>query len=105
SRARNLQKAAQLIVAEHDGVFPREFGKILELPGIGRYTAGAIASIAYGLPTAIVDGNVARVLARYLGIRGDPKSRETNATFWATAEKLVKAAHESDACGELNEAL
>src|SRR3954465_332219 len=81
SRARNLQKAAQLIIAEHDRVFPREFEKVLDLPGIGRYTAGAICSIAFGAPKPIVDGNVARVLARYLGIRGDPKSSETNAAL------------------------
>jgi A/G-specific adenine glycosylase len=105
SRVRNLQKAAQIIVAEHGGVFPREFENILDLAGIGRYTAGAIASIAFGLPMPVVDGNVARVLARYLGIRGDPKSRETSAALWRTAEKLVKAAHETNACGELNEAL
>ena len=105
SRARNLQKAAQLIVANHGGVFPREFANILDLPGVGRYTAGAIASIAFGLPAPIVDGNVTRVLARYLGIRGDPKSRATNETLWEAAARLVKAAHEENACGELNEAL
>jgi A/G-specific adenine glycosylase len=105
SRARNLQKATQLIVETHRGVFPRKFEHILELPGIGRYTAGAIGSIAFGLPTPIVDGNVARVLARYLGIRGDPKSRETNSTLWQAAERLVQAAQNFNACGELNEAL
>jgi A/G-specific adenine glycosylase len=105
SRARNLQKAAQEIVAKHGGIFPNTFQAILELPGIGRYTAGAIGSIAFGLPTPIVDGNVARVLARYLGIRGDPKNRETSAALWETAGALVKSAHEDNACGELNEAL
>jgi A/G-specific adenine glycosylase len=105
SRARNLQKAARLIVAEHGGIFPKEFEQILELPGIGRYTAGAIGSIAFGLPTPIVDGNVARVLSRYFGIRGDPKSPETNATLWENAERLVKAAQEENGCGALNEAL
>jgi len=105
SRARNLHRAAQLIAAEHGGVFPRRFEQILELPGVGRYTAGAIGSIAFGLPMPIVDGNVARVLARYVGIRGDPKNRETNAALWETAERLVKAARAENACGELNEAL
>src|SRR5262249_11397898 len=105
SRARNLQKAAQLIVEKHRGVFPTNYEDILELPGIGRYTAGAIGSIAFGLPMPIVDGNVARVLARYLGIRGDPKSRETNAALWQAAERLVQAAQDFNACGDLNEAL
>jgi A/G-specific adenine glycosylase len=105
SRVRNLQKAAQQIVQKHGGVFPSRFEEILELPGVGRYTAGAIGSIAFGLATPIVDGNVARVLARYLGLRGDPKSRETNAALWESAARLVKAAHDFGACGDLNEAL
>ncbi|HUS35334.1 MAG TPA: A/G-specific adenine glycosylase [Verrucomicrobiae bacterium] len=105
SRARNLQKAAQQIVAKHGGIFPNSYEAILELPGIGRYTAGAIGSIAFGLPTPIVDGNVARVRTRYLGLRGDPKSRETSAALWESAEKLVSAAREQNACRELNEGL
>ena len=105
SRARNLQKAAHVIVANHRGLFPNDFESILGLPGIGRYTAGAIGSIAFGLPTPIVDGNVARVLTRYLGIFGDPKSRATSAALWAAAGALVKAAHETNACGDLNEGL
>src|SRR5690349_4448454 len=105
SRARNLQKAAQLILAGHDGVFPGDLEKILGLPGIGPYTAGAISSIAFGLPAPIVDGNVTRVLARYLGIRGDPKSRETKNALWEAAGRLVNAAHDLNACGDFNEAL
>jgi A/G-specific adenine glycosylase len=105
SRARNLQKAAQQIVATHGGIFPNSYEAILELSGIGRYTAGAIASIAFGLATPIVDGNVARVLARYLGLRGDPKSRDASAALWESAERLVRAAREQDACRELNEGL
>lgn len=64
NRARNLQRAAQRIVEEYDGEFPADYEKLLELPGIGRYTAGAIASIAFGLPEPAVDGNVLRVLSR-----------------------------------------
>jgi A/G-specific adenine glycosylase len=105
SRARNLQKAAQQIVEKSGGQFPNAFEEILELPGIGRYTAGAIGSIAFGLSTPIVDGNVVRVLARYLGLRGDPKSRETSAVLWESAAKLVQAAYDFGACGDLNEAL
>lgn len=64
SRVRNLKKAAQIIMAEHGGVFPGEYGAIRALPGIGDYTAGAIASIALNQPRAAVDGNVLRVVSR-----------------------------------------
>lgn len=64
SRARSLQKAAKLIVSQHGGELPADLEKLRALPGIGDYTAGAIASIAYGLPEPAVDGNVLRVLAR-----------------------------------------
>ena len=66
SRVRNLKKAAQVILAEHGGVFPRKYEQILALPGIGAYTAGAICSIAFGKPTPAVDGNVLRVVSRLL---------------------------------------
>jgi A/G-specific adenine glycosylase len=71
SRARNLQKAAQEIVAKHGGVFPETVEDALALPGIGAYTAAAILSIAHGEELAVLDGNVARVLARLDAIRGD----------------------------------
>jgi A/G-specific adenine glycosylase len=71
SRARNLQRAAQEIVAKHDGKFPRDFDEALALPGIGQYTAAAILSIACDAKHAVLDGNVARVLARLGAIRGD----------------------------------
>ena len=64
NRARNLQRAARVILADHGGVFPRTHAEILALPGIGPYTAGAIASICFGLPYPAVDGNVLRVYAR-----------------------------------------
>jgi A/G-specific adenine glycosylase len=92
SRARNLQRAARQIVAEHQGVFPRDPDRILALPGIGRYTAGAIASSAFNLPTPILDGNVMRVLTRLGAIPGDPRQRETNAVLWKEALELVVAA-------------
>ena len=69
SRVRNLKKAAQVIGDQHSGDFPRTYEEILSLPGIGDYTAGAISSIAFGLPTPAVDGNVLRVLSR---LRDDP---------------------------------
>ncbi|MGC1943743.1 MAG: hypothetical protein WA664_08310, partial [Candidatus Acidiferrales bacterium] len=64
SRARNLHAAAKKIVAQHDGEFPRDLEAALNLPGIGHYTAAAVLSIAYDVPLAVLDGNVARVLAR-----------------------------------------
>ena len=64
SRVRNLKKAAQVTVKEHNGIFPREYSKVIALPGIGEYTAGAICSIVYDLPVPAVDGNVLRVVAR-----------------------------------------
>lgn len=64
SRVRNLKKAARVIVDKHDGVFPEDYEDILALPGIGKYTAGAICSIAFNQPTPAVDGNVLRVVSR-----------------------------------------
>ena len=66
SRVRNLKKAARVVMEQHGGIFPREYADVLALPGIGEYTAGAICSIAYGLPTPAVDGNVLRVCSRLL---------------------------------------
>lgn len=65
SRARNLHKAAKIIATEYNGTFPKLYSQILQLPGIGPYTAAAISSFAYNLPHAVVDGNVYRVLSRY----------------------------------------
>ncbi len=64
SRARNLQKAAKVILAEHGGIFPREYDAVRALPGIGDYTAGAVCSICYDMPRAAVDGNVLRIISR-----------------------------------------
>lgn len=78
SRARNLQKAAKKIVVEYGGEFPATVAELKDLPGVGSYTAGAIASIAYGMPTAAVDGNVFRVASRLeenVTVISDPKYR------------------------------
>ena len=64
NRVRNMQKAAQIIMTEYSGEFPADFEKLLALPGIGSYTAGAISSIAFGIPMPAVDGNVLRVISR-----------------------------------------
>jgi A/G-specific adenine glycosylase len=90
SRARNLQKAARKIVLENRGEFPRAFRDVLDLPGIGRYTAGAICSIAFGEKTPILDGNVARVLARLFLISGSMKERQTLDELWHLSTKLVE---------------
>ena len=92
TRVRNMQKAAQQIIAEHDGQFPQTFDAILALSGIGPYTAGAIASIAFNQPTPILDGNVIRVLTRLHGISKDPREKKTNALLWNFAEELVQHA-------------
>jgi A/G-specific adenine glycosylase len=89
TRVRNLQKAAQQIIAEHGGQFPQTFEAVLALPGIGRYTAGAICSIAFNQPTPILDGNVIRVLTRIHGIKTDPREKQTNARLWQLAGELV----------------
>ena len=89
TRVRNMQKAAQQIIATHDGKFPRDFAAVLALPGIGRYTAGAICSIAFNQPAPILDGNVIRVLTRLFGIAGDPREKKTNAQLWQLAGQLV----------------
>jgi len=106
SRVRNLQQAAQIIQRDHDGVFPDTFDEILALPGIGRYTAGAICSIAFNQPAPILDGNVIRVLTRIFGIAEDPKEKRTNAKLWELAAALVtRADQRSQSCSALNQAL
>src|SRR5205807_820648 len=76
SRARNLRAAAQMIVEKFQGQLPQNVEDLLCLPGVGRYTAGAIASIAFDIRAPILDGNVQRVLCRLDAIRGDPRERE-----------------------------
>src|ERR1051325_10403037 len=110
SRARNAQKAAQQILSRHQGRFPSAFEDILALAGIGRYTAGAISSIAFDQPAPILDGNVIRVLARVYNIAGNPKDTATNQRLWTLAAELVIAADRARingerACADLNQAL
>ena len=90
ARARNLQKAARAVIDEHGGEFPRDFDAILALPGVGRYTAGAVASIAYGARVPIVDANVARVLSRVLPVEGDLKKSLAQAQLWEAATRIVE---------------
>ena len=101
SRARNLQKAARIIVEQHEGSFPQEYEAIRRLPGIGPYTAGAIASIAFGEPVLAIDGNVKRVASRLLGIRENIDLPSSQAQI---AGALLRAQH-TCAPGEFNQAL
>ena len=101
SRARNLRRAAQEMLRVHDGRVPERVSELLALPGIGPYSAGAIASIAYGHREPLVDGNVIRVLARLFALRGDPNRAPLKAELWARARALVP----KEAPGDFNQAL
>jgi A/G-specific adenine glycosylase len=100
SRARNLHRAARAAAAA--GGLPADVEALRALPGIGPYTAGAIASIAFGLPAPVVDGNVERVLSRVDDREEDPRAAVGRRALWDRAEALVRAA---DAPGDLNQAL
>ena len=89
SRCRNLVAAARRIATRYGGKFPERYADILSLPGVGTYTAAAIASFAFGLPHAVVDGNVVRVLARFFGIALPPGSAEGKAAFGGLADRLL----------------
>jgi A/G-specific adenine glycosylase len=89
ARARNLHKAARTIVSDHGGVFPRAHASVCALAGIGRSTASAICAFAFGTRTAILDGNVKRVLARHFGIEGFPGARKVEQQLWTLAEHLM----------------
>jgi len=101
SRARNLQRAAQLVVERHGGRLPDTVESLRELPGVGRYTAGAVASIAFDRPEPVVDGNVARVLVRLHGIRESPQRPAVAARLWELAAELARG----PSPGDLNQAL
>ncbi|AIU28034.1 A/G-specific adenine glycosylase [Pandoraea pnomenusa] len=89
SRARNLHRCAQVVVAEHGARFPSDPQVLAALPGIGRSTAAAIAAFAYDAHAAILDGNVKRVLARVFGIEGFPGTPKIEREMWALAESLL----------------
>jgi len=89
SRARNLHRAAQTVIAQHGGKFPETLEATMELPGIGRSTAAAILVFAFGKRSAILDGNVKRVLARVCGIAGYPGETAVAAQLWQQAEALL----------------
>lgn len=89
SRARNMHHAAQLIMDEHNGVFPKDFESMQALPGIGRSTAAAIASFAFQQIQTILDGNVKRVLSRHFLIEGWPSAPSVEKVLWTLAETLL----------------
>src|SRR5580704_2948280 len=89
SRARNIHKTARRIVSEHDGGFPDSVEALRELPGIGRYTAGAIASFAFQRPAPILEANTLRLYSRLLGFRGDPRSAAGQKLLWDFATQIV----------------
>lgn len=101
NRARNLQKAARIIMEEYGGTMPSEYESLLKLPGIGSYTAGAIASIAYGKAVPAVDGNVLRVLARLRLDGDDILSQKTK----SRVEKELLEFISKDRPGDFNQAL
>jgi A/G-specific adenine glycosylase len=101
SRAKNLLRGAQTVARRHGGKLPETANELRALPGIGPYSAGAIASIAYGERVPLVDGNVVRVLSRLFGLRGDPTRAPLKKRLWQVADELVPAASP----GDFNQAL
>jgi A/G-specific adenine glycosylase len=101
SRARNLHKASQIIAGNFHGRIPDNSADLLSLPGIGRYTAGAILSIAHNKQAAVLDGNVKRVLSRLFAVSGNPAEKKTEELLWRISDSLVPEKHP----GDFNEAL
>lgn len=89
SRARNLHKAAQMVMARFGGTFPADPAQLSELPGVGRSTAAAISAFSFGTRAAILDGNVKRVLARWSGTEGYPGVKAIETRLWILAESLL----------------
>ena len=115
NRVRNMQKAAVTVTEEYDGVLPADYGKLLELKGIGSYTAGAIASIAYGIPVPAVDGNVLRILTRVAADDTDIMKQSFRSAVEAqlgemmreltVPEELRRALRDENVPGALNQAM
>ena len=101
ARARNLHRAAQIIVRQHGGRIPADRDALLALPGIGPYTAGAILSLAYGQDEPVVDGNVRRVLCRVFGVDEDPRRPRVERRLWELARDIIVSGRARD----INEAL
>jgi len=100
-RARHLHAAARIIVAEHGSIVPADVDTLMALPGIGRYTAGAIASVAYDVRAPVLDGNVKRVLMRLSADASDPRDPVVQVRLWQAAEELLPRKR----CGDFNQAM
>ncbi len=100
-RAHNLHDAAKMVAELFDGAFPDTVDGLMKLPGVGRYSAGAIASIAFGVSAPILDGNVKRVLARIFAIQASPSESQTVGTLWSLSESVIPKKR----CGDFNQAL
>lgn len=105
SRARNLHRCAITLVKEYDGKLPADYDQLLSLPGIGPYTAGAIASIAFGIPVPAVDGNVMRVIARLYKITEDVRNPSTKAMIEQMIKDLFHQDHDSHFVSSFNQGL
>lgn len=101
NRVRNMQKAARVVMEQHGGELPASFEALVKLPGIGEYTAGAVASIAYGLRVPAVDGNVLRILSRWLLSRADVTLPPVKRAFQALVQQMLPA----ERVGDFNQAL
>lgn len=101
ARARNLHRAARMVANQFGGKFPATAAALRELPGVGDYTAGAVASIAFGECTPVVDGNVSRVFARVFDLRSDVRTGAGKSLVWQIAAKLVP----ENRSGDFNQAL
>ena len=101
SRARNLHKTAAIIDAHFNGEFPCDLEQLIKLPGIGPSTAAAIASLAFNQPTAILDGNVKRVLSRYFLVSGEPKQAAVHQKLWQLANECMP----QERCAEYTQAI
>lgn len=101
SRARNLHKTAKLVVSDFQGKFPTTYDALIQLPGVGPYTAAAIASFAFGEAKPVVDGNVFRILARYFGIETDILHSSARKEFTEVAQELIP----NDLAAEFNQAI
>jgi len=101
SRARNLHKAAKIVAEEYNGVIPQNLEELRKLPGIGRYTLGAIASIAFGMDVSALDGNIKRVYARIFAVDEPVDSPAGEKILWQLADKNLPKGH----AGDYNQAL
>lgn len=101
NRVRNMQKAAQTVMEQYDGAFPADYEKLLSLPGIGHYTAGAIGSIAFDIPMPAVDGNVLRVLSRVKASYEDILKQSVKSSMEKEVQKIIPAGR----AGDFNQAL